>query len=205
MTGYNLVYKSGKFIICSHKLHWLSQEILNQYWAFFYLLECIFHATSKHYDTILKVESFWIFLTFLACRLHSTSAWWRLKLNSYSNAKRFFIAFSHAHFRFWSHERLSDRSISKRYAKSDGAPWVEKSSTSRAFHAHNTWFYWLSAKALHERFIAQQWRLSLNENATTHRSALKNTSVRVWIQFNTPQCGSSEKSTKLRTLHFDWE
>ena len=35
---------------------------------------------------------------------------------------------------FWGHERLTDRSISKRYLKSDIATWVEKSSTSRTFH-----------------------------------------------------------------------
>ena len=55
---------------------------------------------------------------------------------------------------FWGQERLTDRSISKRYLKSDIATWVEKSSTSRAIHARDTGFYWSSENALHERFIA---------------------------------------------------
>ena len=65
--------------------------------------------------------------------------------------KRFFTALSHVHFRFlrsWA----SDRSISKRYLKSDIAPWVEKSL--RAFHARDTGFYWSSKNTLHELFIA---------------------------------------------------
>ena len=48
--------------------------------------------------------------------------------------KRFFIAI----FVFWGQERLTYRSISKRYLKSDITAWVEKSSTSRAIHAHDT-------------------------------------------------------------------
>ena len=55
---------------------------------------------------------------------------------------------------FWGQERLTDRSISKRYLKSDITTWVEKSSTSRAIHARDTGFYWSSENALHERFIA---------------------------------------------------
>ena len=47
-----------------------------------------------------------------------------------------------------------------------------KSSTSRAFHARDTWFYWLSENALYERFIASSGLLSLNENATAHRKAI---------------------------------
>ena len=37
-----------------------------------------------------------------------------------------------AHFHFWSHERLTDRSISKRYPQSVIAKRVEESSTCRA-------------------------------------------------------------------------
>ena len=55
---------------------------------------------------------------------------------------------------FWGNEHLTDRSITKRYLKSNIASWVEKSSTSRAFHAHDTWFYWSYEDALHEHFIA---------------------------------------------------
>ena len=87
--------------------------------------------------------------------------------------KAFFIAFSHAHFCFWGHEHLPNRSKSKPYSKSDATQWVEKSSTSGAFHAPDTGFYWSSENALHECFIAKQWCLSLNENATAHRTALK--------------------------------
>ena len=66
----------------------------------------------------------------------------------------FFIPLLHAHFRFWGHERLIDRSISKRHLESDAASWVEKSSTSGVFHARDTGFYWSSKNALHEGFIA---------------------------------------------------
>ena len=45
---------------------------------------------------------------------------------------------------FWGQERLTDRSISKRYLKSDIATRVEKSSTSRVIHALDTGFYWSS-------------------------------------------------------------
>ena len=50
-------------------------------------------------------------------------------LNSYSNAKHFFITLSRGHFRFWGQERLTNRLISKRYSKNDASPRVEKSST----------------------------------------------------------------------------
>ena len=60
------------------------------------------------------------------------------------------------HIRFWGHECLSHTSISKRYPKSDAALWVEKSITSRAC-AHDTWIYWSSESALHERLIAERW------------------------------------------------
>ena len=77
-----------------------------------------------------------------------------LKLNSYSNASVFLSLCRMRISVFWGQERLTDRSISKRYLKSDIATWVEKSSTSRAIHARDTGFYWSSENALHERFIA---------------------------------------------------
>ena len=78
-----------------------------------------------------------------------------LKLNSYSNANVFFLSLCCMRISvFWGQERLIDRSISKRYLKSDIATWVEKSSTSRAIHARDTGFYWSSENALHECFIA---------------------------------------------------
>ena len=78
----------------------------------------------------------------------------RIKLNSYSNASVFLSLCRMRISVFWGQERLTDRSISKRYLKSDIATWVEKSSTSRAIHALDTGFYWSSENALHERFIA---------------------------------------------------
>ena len=80
-----------------------------------------------------------------------------LELDSNSNAKCFFITLSHAYFHFWGHECLSNRLISKRYPKSNASPWVEESSTSRAFHTHDTWYFWLSENTLHERFITKRW------------------------------------------------
>ena len=70
--------------------------------------------------------------------MHLISVWRRLKLDSNSNTERVFIALSHAHFRFWGHDRPSNRSISKRYPRSDAAPWVGKKfnfkSVSRSWH-----------------------------------------------------------------------
>ena len=77
-----------------------------------------------------------------------------VKLNSYSNASVFLSLCRMRISVFWGQERLTDRSISKRYLKSDIATRVEKSSTSRAIDALDTGFYWSSENALHERFIA---------------------------------------------------
>ena len=59
-----------------------------------------------------------------------------------------------------------------------------KSSTSRAIHARDTGFYWLSKNALHERFIASSgvgvWMKTLQLIA----KRWKNDSVLVWIQLN---------------------
>ena len=53
-------------------------------------------------------------------------------------------------FFFLCHERLTDRSISKRYPKSDIATRVQlqKSSTSRAFHARDTGFYFIASSGV---------------------------------------------------------
>ena len=67
---------------------------------------------------------------------YSLSGTW-LKLDSYSNANHFLITLLHAHFCFWGHECLSNRSISKYYLKSDAAPWVEKKNSKsvlRSWH-----------------------------------------------------------------------
>ena len=84
-------------------------------------------------------------------RLHVCT---HIKLNSYSNASVFLSLCRMRTSVFCGHERLTNRSISKRYLKNDIAIWVEKSSTSRAFHARDTGFYWSSENTLHERFIA---------------------------------------------------
>ena len=76
------------------------------------------------------------------------------KLNSYSNAIVFLLLCRMRISVFWGHERLTNRLISRRYLKSNIATWVERSLTSRAFHARDTWFYWSSENTLHERFIA---------------------------------------------------
>ena len=95
---------------------------------------------------------------------------WCFKLNSYSNTSVFSSLCRMRISVFWGHERLSDRSISKHYPKSDITPWVEKSSASRAFCAHDTGL------------------IHLNENATAHCKALKNASVQVWIQLYMMKC-----------------
>ena len=103
---------------------------------------------------------------------------------------------------FWSHERLTDRPISKRYPKSDMAPRVEKkSSTSRPFHAHDTWFYWSSENARHELFQA----VAFESEWKRYRSPLsveKNASVRVWIHLNSCNRCLNERSKRNNfTIH----
>ena len=85
---------------------------------------------------------------------------------------------------FWGHERLSDRSISKRYLKSDANPWVEKISKS----VSRSWFMILMVIWKRSAWGFYRWAvaLSLNGNATAHRTALKNASVLVWIQLKPP-------------------
>ena len=48
--------------------------------------------------------------------------------------------------------------LSKRYPKSDIATQVEKSSTSRAFHAHDTGSYWSSENALLAEAFEFEWK-----------------------------------------------
>ena len=100
---------------------------------------------------------------------------------------RFFFFLSLCHMRIsvvWGQERPTDRSISKRYLKSDITTWVEKSSTSRAIHVRDTGFYWSSENALHGHFIASSgvgvWMKMLQLIAKRY----KNASIRVWIQLN---------------------
>ena len=101
-------------------------------------------------------------------------------MNSYLNAKRFFIALLNVHFRFWGHERLTDRSISKRYPKSDVAQWDEKSSTQ--FSISNSWHMILLViwKSLAWAFycwvhgVESEWkRLEVNKCAFTFSSEIR--------------------------------
>ena len=82
------------------------------------------------------------------------------------------------------HKHLSKRLMSKHYLKSDVAPWVETSSTSRGFHAHGTWFYWSNENALHARSIAERWIEPEWKCCSLSLSVEKMLSVRVWIQLN---------------------
>ena len=61
-----------------------------------------------------------------------------LKLHSYSTHLVFFTTLSHVHFVL---EGLADILLTKCFPKSDAALRVEKSSTSKMFHAHDTWHY----------------------------------------------------------------
>ena len=94
------------------------------------------------------------------------------KLDSYSKAKHFFIALSHAHFRFWDHERLTDWSISKRYPESNATSWVETTnftSVSRSWHMILLVTWKRSAWAFYLRVVV--W--SLNGHVAAHRLVLK--------------------------------
>ena len=66
-------------------------------------------------------------------------------------------------FVYLGQERLTDRSISKCYAKRNIAPWVELSSTSTlTLMTHDSIGHLLGSAGA---FIAKQWHLSLNGNA----------------------------------------
>ena len=58
---------------------------------------------------------------------------------------------------------------------------VEKSSTSRAFHAHDTWFYWSSENAVHERLPLSSGVWVWMEMLQLIAQRWKNASVWVWI------------------------
>ena len=59
---------------------------------------------------------------------------------------------------------------------------LKKVPTSRAFHAHDTGFYWSPENALHEHFIAEQWRWVWMEMLQLIAHGWKNASLWVWIQ-----------------------
>ena len=58
------------------------------------------------------------------------------------------------------------------------SPVLWKSSTSRAFHAHDTGFHWLPKNAMYVAFYPWGVSWSLSGNAAAQSSALKN----AWIQ-----------------------
>ena len=110
-----------------------------------------------------------------------------VKLDSYSKAKHFSIIFSYAHFRFWGHERLSDRSISKRYPKSDASELkqIQLQEHLHSWHMILLVIWKCAAWTFYRRAVA----LSLNGNAAAHHSVVKKTlSVQIWIQLTAERC-----------------
>ena len=108
------------------------------------------------------------------------------KLNSYSNAKHFSLALSHAHFRFWGHERLTDRLISKRSLKSHLAQWVKKKKFNFTFFKSMT-----QDSIGHLKMLCMSV-LSLSSGVWVWMETLqliaqrwKNASVLVWLQLQT--------------------
>ena len=89
------------------------------------------------------------------------------KLNSYSSAKSFFIAFSHKHSHFWGHKCLSNSSISNQHVKSDAAPWVEKD-----FNFMRVLWSWHDSIGHLIGFYRWTMILSLNRIAVTYQSEL---------------------------------
>ena len=164
--------------LASQSKYWLWMSFCEKHW--FPFVKCNCKATKKKKVLFMGVSDpiFWVsfshcrfeplsclvlnwpsFLTYSnvygCCQSSRYSSNNKFKLNSYSNASVFLSLCLMRISVFWGQERLTDRSISKRYLKSDITTWVEKSSTSssRAIHAHDTGFYWSSENALHERFI----------------------------------------------------
>ena len=70
---------------------------------------------------------------------------------------------------------LFNRSISKRFLKSDAAPQVEKkSSTFSVFQTLDTGFLYLSpANTLHDCFVADHWYWVWKGSAEVYHSALE--------------------------------
>ena len=122
-------------------------------------------ATRKRLTASICDYLFMELRPLLQCTAHQVSST-TSKLNSYLNAKCSFIAFSQAHFHFWGHERLSDRLISKRYPKSDAAPWV----VFYTMIQDSISVIWKCPARVFKRW-AVVW--SLNGNATAHCWALK--------------------------------
>ena len=98
----------------------------------------------------------------------------------------FFIALSHAHFRFLR-SRTVLPTIDRYQNATPRASWDEKSSTSRAFHSCDTGFYWSSENPVHEHFIASSsiwiWMKTLQLIAKKQKQKTKkNASIQLWIQ-----------------------
>ena len=104
-----------------------------------------------------------------------------IKLKSYSTAVFFhcFLACTFQFLRSWASIQQIDI---KTLFEEQCLQWVLKKSTSRAFHAHDTWSYWSSENALHERFIAERWHWVSMEMLQLTARLWKNASILVWIQ-----------------------
>ena len=106
----------------------------------------------------------------------------RVKSNSYSNTKCFFITFWHEHFCFWGHECLFDRSVPN--AISRAMPLHEFLKKKFNFQERFTLMIYYSIghlKKFYMSVLCSVVALSLNGNTAAHCSALKNVSVLVWI------------------------
>ena len=152
---------------------------LKQHFETFHILSFFIYCCQFSYSTSDCLINDWLLTNQqglpLALKSQSFQQHCKLvKLNSYSNAKHFFIAFSHAHFVF---EVMSAYPIDwNQNAIPRVMPLHElKKVHSRVFHTHDTWFYWSSEKALHEPFIAERWRWVWMEMLwlTAHHSALE--------------------------------
>ena len=119
----------------------LSLTSIENFWLFLKQYYCLVQMPSHLYSQEMKY--FTIYQLFWCIKLVEVNleyVWWHsgdalslCKAEFIPQCKAFFIVFSHAHFRFWGQECLSDRSILKRYPKSDAAPWVEKIQLQERF------------------------------------------------------------------------
>ena len=150
--------QKGMKEICMLQSHWFYITVRREGLFCFYGLE----------RTKVTEPTYFLQLVMVSYQLHCQTKKGSFKLNSYTNAKYFFVASSHAYFHFWGHELLTDGLISKHYPKSDAAIWFEKSSNSRAENICDTRFCYLTKIVLHEHFIAEQWLGVWMENAAAH-------------------------------------
>ena len=119
--------------------------------------------------------------TFLLCvcvRIHPVGS--GLKLNSYSIASVFLLLCRMRISIFWGQERLTDRSISKRYLKAISLHELKKVQLQERYML-------VTQDSIgHLKMLCMSvlsLAVALESESTAHRKVINHASVQVWIQF----------------------